>query len=349
MNPWSITTVAIGIFAGLVLSATSGFAGPYKSVRDWSVYCSNGLSCTVRTSNDAHQIYAFGFERGPEANAPVVLFLSTGLTLNEESDLVIRIDDQPELYLEIPKADFKEGVWRFVGQDVDLQILTAMRHGQKMKLKVEAAEGDREIPVSLSGVTASLLYLDEVQGRVGNQDALEAKGDGEATAATTRVHDLASVDELPVEVKRRWAATPDDCSESYDDSDLIKSYGGLAVDLKDNASLYVLPCGSPGAYNLPQVVLVYDGEDKTVRTVSLPVMGERGPTVMDIPYNTSWDDHASTLTAFFKGRGLGDCGSRQIWVLNANGYYSNFELIEERVKGNCDGKYDDWPIIWPVK
>lgn len=338
-----------GSLAVLLVLAVAGHAGPYKSVRDWGVYCSNALSCTVQTSNDDQKIYAFGFERGPAASAPVVLFLSSGLTINEESDLVIRIDDQPELYLEIPKAEFKEGVWRFAGQDDDLKILKAMRHGKKMTLQLEAAEGDLEIPVSLLGVTGSLLYLDEVQDRVGNQDALEAKGEGEPKAAATRVRDLASVEELPVEVKRRWAATPDDCSESYDDSDLIKSFGGFEVSLKDNAALYVLPCGSPGAYNLPQVVLVHDVDTKSVKTLSLPVMGKRGPTVMDIPYNTSWDDKASTLTAFFKGRGLGDCGSQQIWALNESGYYSNFELIEERIKGECDGKYDDWPVIWPVK
>jgi len=118
------------------------------------------------------------------------------------------------------------------------------------------------------------------------------------------------------------------------------------VAVEDDTQLFVVPCGLPGAYNFLHTVLLFDTGTKQVRTASLPIMGQRGPTLMDFAYNTDWDDKKSTLSAFFKGRGLGDCGSRSVWYWEG-GYYSNFELVEEYVKGNCDGKYDDWPQIWP--
>ncbi len=325
-------------------------AEPYKNVRDWYVSCTYSLTCQLYTSNSDQKIWSFGFERGPGANAPVTFFMSTNLTFNEESDLAILIDDKDWYYLEVPKAEANEGTWRFPGQDADGKLRDAMRKGRKMKIKIEAAEGDLEVKIPLSGVTGSMLFADEAQGRIGNQDALEAKGNGTPVDAITRAMELKASTDLPEAVRQHWEGLADGCSEGFEENnDLVKTYGGLEVKLKEKAALFVLPCGLPGAYNYLQVVLMFEYGTNRVRTMALPVMGQKGPTVFETAYNLYWDDKAGTLSSFFKGRGLGDCGLMQTWELDDSGFYMNFELIEERRKDNCDERYGEFPVIWPIQ
>jgi hypothetical protein len=78
-------------------------------------------------------------------------------------------------------------------------------------------------------------------------------------------------------------------------------------------------------------------------------MGTKGPTLMSTIINMSWDEKTSQLSAYAKGRGLGDCGTSSAWEWDDNGSYGNFVLVEERWKDDCDGVYDDWPLIWPVQ
>jgi hypothetical protein len=69
-------------------------------------------------------------------------------------------------------------------------------------------------------------------------------------------------------------------------------------------------------------------------------------------WNIGWDQPAKLLTAFFKGRGIGDCGSYDKWELGSGGEGLSFTLIEARVKDDCDGDdgggIENWPLVWPV-
>ncbi len=301
-------------------------------------------------TGDDKEVYGFGFLRSPKGNSEAELFLSTSLQPAPGSRVEAIFDGASgnRYTLDLARAENRQGVWYFPGQNPENALLNAMMAGNTMVLKLEVEDGNRKlVHISLSGVTGSALFMDEAQGRLGNRDALQAKGDGEPQDAKTRAAVLNSSGDLPAEVLRFWREASGNCAEGSDENqDLIADFGGLSISVEYGARLYVLPCGLPGAYNLPQTVLAFDGETKEVRTVSLPIMGQRGPTLVDYAYNTNWDDRKSTLTAFYKGRGLGDCGSRSVWYWEG-GYYSNFELVEEYIKDNCDGIYDDWPQIWP--
>ena len=341
----NVLTLTICLFLALLSHA---HAGANKEVRDWYVWCDDVLNCTMQTG-DGNEVYGFGFTRSPKANSEVSLFLSTALKPKRGSRIVAIFegDESREFVLEMSQAKFEEGVWKFPGQNPDNRLLNAMMAGKSMTLVIVTEDGDKRVPVSLSGVTGSALFMDEAQERVGNRDALQAKGDGDPKDVVTRVTLLNSTRELPSGVVNFWKQNTDYCAETLEpEQDLIEDFGGSRIGVDDGAEMYILPCGSPGAYNLPQVLLIQDVNSKQVRRLYLPVMGQKGPTLMDSPYNLNWDDRRSLLSSFFKGRGLGDCGVRSVWSWQG-GYNSNFELLEEYVKENCDGKYDDWPQIWP--
>ena len=334
----------------VLLSANSfGHAGPNKKVRDWNVWCSDVLECSAEAYQQDPVYLSFGFVRESEANAMVSPFFSSGYKLLPESHLKVVVDDEQFFTLDFESADEDEGTWYFYGQDKQQALLQAMMNGKSARLLVDAQGGKHQVDLSLSGLTAVFLFMDEAQGRVGKTDAIKAKGEGVPVNAAAGLTQLKSSAQLPPKLAAFWREQTSGCAIGWDDdSDLLADFGGLSIELKYESRLFILPCGAPGAYNLPQVVISYDLESKRSRIVSLPIMGARGPTTLDYPYNTSWDHRKSELSSFFKGRGLGDCGMQARWVWNQGGFEGNFELVEERVKDDCDGKYDDeWPVIWP--
>ncbi len=60
-------------------------------------------------------------------------------------------------------------------------------------------------------------------------------------------------------------------------------------------------------------------------------MTEAGPAADMTIWNASLD--GSRLTAFFKGRGIGDCGQISEWRIDAEA--SALFLVESRVKDEC--------------
>ncbi|MCF6322541.1 MAG: DUF1176 domain-containing protein, partial [Rhizobiaceae bacterium] len=178
--------------------------------------------------------------------------------------------------------------------------------------------------------------------------ALYAKGDKRAQEVTTRVVELKTQDDLPGPVGQLWGNKFYGCS--VDEVDIVAKYGGIRIDLVDKGRLFLLPCNFPGAYNVPYVAIAYSKTDDGARALAFPVIGNRGPTNMINAYNVEWDDKRSQLSAFFKGRGIGDCGSKQVWQWgydNNESYNSEFELLEERRKDDCDGKTGEFPLLWP--
>lgn len=165
--------------------------------------------------------------------------------------------------------------------------------------------------------------------------------------------ELLSESELPRAVKKAWSGTIDMCTEF--DGDLIKSFGGTEIaigqldEYRKTVRFYLLPCGSPAAYNTSQIGIFYHPEEKIAQVASYPQISEKGPTTVDVILNASWEAESGQLTALYKGRGLGDCGTSLIWEWNKTSFESAFVLVEQRSKDNCDGVYDEWPKVWPIQ
>jgi hypothetical protein len=291
-------------------------------------------------------IYTLGFKRGTVANARLSLLLAFEGELAKNSTLKILIPDQSfEFRVPSNVGKYEDYEYSF---DIDVaqeQLISALKSGKEIEVQVVTNDKKINSKLSLAGVVASMLFIDEVQGRVGRLDALQAKGGKPAADVVTRVSELDSKTQLPESVSLAWNNSFNECDEQEDD--VISKYGGLRIDLDEDGSLFLLPCGTPGAYNAPYIAILLDNQNNKTRDISFPILGASGPTTMDTAYNVNWNDKKSQLDAFFKGRGIGDCGSKQLWQWDGDGIFGTFELVEERVKDDCDEKFGDFPLIWP--
>ncbi|MEL6437005.1 MAG: DUF1176 domain-containing protein, partial [Pseudomonadota bacterium] len=85
---------------------------------------------------------------------------------------------------------------------------------------------------------------------------------------------------------------------------------------------------------------------------SFPIMTDNGPSVEPYAYNLGWDAEAQRLVSFFKGRGIGDCGTINEWAWEEGPFDRRLVLVSSRNKGECDGVFDmdapAWVKLWPV-
>lgn len=335
--------VIIGL---LSILPTHVLADQYKTFKDWNVVCTNGLVCWMETYPENKGIYSLGFSRGTEADAPLDLTLSFDGTPKKGSNVEIKFPGQTFGVSVLASAGtLADDEWEFPLEIERENLVAALKAGKNVAINIETDKMKINAVLSLSGVVASMLFIDETQGRVGHVDALQAKGDKAAEEVETRVSDLEEASELPEKVKTIWAGSFNECEDGEPDN--IAKHGGMRIELDNDGHLFILPCGTPGAYNQPYVAIVYDIDSKNARMVPFPTMGNRGPSSFETAYNVNWNDKKSQLDAFFKGRGIGDCGSKHIWEWDGYSYDGAFELIEERLKDDCDENFGEFPLIWP--
>lgn len=118
--------------------------------------------------------------------------------------------------------------------------------------------------------------------------------------------------------------------------------------LSENHTLYLVPCYT-GAYNVIYRVYVldkrYPDEVKPSAFAGYADgMGWYGKIQL---INAEYDKKTKTLSAFEKGRGLGDCGSVPSYRWTEYGW----RMLEYRYWGKCDGSRmpGDWPVIYRHK
>ncbi|MCV6601095.1 MAG: DUF1176 domain-containing protein, partial [Cohaesibacter sp.] len=121
-------------------------------------------------------------------------------------------------------------------------------------------------------------------------------------------------------------------------------------DAAEGGLLYSLPCGLGGAYNQPYEMFFAPNDSKQP-VIKIPFQ-RRGTVMADqempVAWNVDWALKTKSLTSFFKGRGLGDCGSLARWSLVKGDDGYAFQLEEMRVKDECDGNYAGGPDKWPL-
>ena len=133
---------------------------------------------------------------------------------------------------------------------------------------------------------------------------------------------------------------------NYDDDFMRR--GRMRAELGKTQTLYLLPCFS-GAYNIVYRVYVLDTRypDEARTSLFAGYSDETGWYGKNGLVNAEYDLKTKTLTAFEKGRGLGDCGA--IPSYQWTGY--SWRMIEYRYWGKCDGSRmpEQWPVIYRFK
>jgi hypothetical protein len=330
-------------------------AGELKTFRDWVIGCDNTRSCTalgLAPADGAGSAFVkIARAAGPAATAEVSVVVYAETT-PAAPRLRLRLDGGkgPGLPSDVLAAEF-DGQFaraRLTGADAAAVIAALL---PAKGLTVELLDGTKSLsssPVSLSGSSASLRYMDAEQGRAGGVTALVATGTAPASAVPAApaapVVTAVTMSELSPPPKRRPAGLPaanaDDCPIGMKE---------MAVTLPGDRTLWGV-CVSAGAYNFTyDFWIAGTGKPQKARfevpgAGAVMSMGEEDDFAALVNPGVSEDGFA--LSAFAKGRGIGDCGSLGEWVFDGEG----FRALTYALMDTCMGvPPDDWPVLYTAR
>jgi hypothetical protein len=223
----------------------------------------------------------------------------------------------------------------FLGEDAR-GLIDAMVAGTGISVAFTDEAGSRQYAdFSLSGLAATLLWIDERQGRVGSERVAFAPPVGLEPVG-------AAAHRLPPALLALHAESAD-CEPL---SELPHGDDVIAAQMDDGVEVYFVPC-TAGAYNF--LFRGYQGSDGGhYRVIYFAdfnyVMGWSGT---DLLFNVDYEPDSRTLFAYYKGRGVGDCGTTGRWVWA--GYA--FRMLEYTAKADCDGEGypGEFPVVYRAK
>lgn len=347
----TLTLAALSGATSTVLAAESGF----KEFKSWQVLCSQTLSCSMRQFVSNSALSSFELQRTGMPDAPVVLVVtpSDSTIVEAEGDISVQIGIDGDEPVTIPSAeidiDVNAAALSLSGDFIGTGLVNSLKNGTAAQITISRGSKTVEGEMPLAGAAASLLFIDEFQKRVGHVDAMSAKGD-KAPNPAPPVSDIRQLADFPETIRARFSAGGE-CSET---EEAMLDGNALAHKLADEQTLYVTPCGMGGAYNMPYAVFVE--AYGTISTLAFPMMQEGGPSGATVAYNLSYDFETKTFSAFFKGRGIGDCGTYNAWKLTEGAMGPQLVLVEEAFR-DCPTEFNendavdpaDWPKTWPLK
>lgn len=344
----------------LAALAGSSFAvnaadGAYKEFKSWQVSCSQTLSCSMRQFISDSPVSGFELQRRGLPEAPVALLISPSETalLEDEGEIAIAISIDGGAPVSFQNGDIavdaNAAALSLSGDVIGNGLIDSLKNGTTAKITISRGQMTAEGEIPLAGAAASLLFIDEFQKRVGHVDAMSAKGD-KAPNPPPPVSDIRRFSDFPETVRARFA----DGGECAETEEAMLDGNALAHKLAEEQTLYITPCGMGGAYNFPYAVFVevYG----TVSTLPFPTMQEGAPSATTSAFNLSYDYEAKTLSAFFKGRGVGDCGTSNEWKFAKGAMSPQLVLVEEAFR-DCPSEIDEnetidianWPKTWPLR
>jgi len=319
-----------------------------RTFRDWSVVCDNANTCSafghasegtgwirisIPAGHEGQPDVAFGFWPDDGSHA--------GTVSAEVDGKVFAASLDPNAGDDAPIGMVEAGVVR--------GLIAAMNVGQEMTVRA----GPQSVRMSLSGVAASMLWIDERQGRLGTTTALIREGDRPASAVPAApdlpvVTPAAAVSQGPYgdqagqTLPAAISALPDVVAcrgETAFNPDLQDEIVSARLDA--NTVLWSVPCGA-GAYNFSYAYFTIRPDGTNPRRLTFPSTGEP----MDLLVNAAYDPVTRVIDEFYKGRGLGDCGRITSWAWTDRG----FILASSTSMSECNGMPSEyWPSVWVTR
>jgi hypothetical protein len=312
-----------------------------KTFRDWTVACNELVRCFAETKNIAGAASDFLLRLArnrDEAKWNVILV--TG----------VEAPKQPyEIYADLDgtTVEFKgaEAAGMF-GEIIDLHLLgpeatalmAAMGPASEIGFEFIGDNGEAFAPrFSLSGLSASLLWIDEKQGRIGSP-----REAGDLPAGLEPAAVAAGGSELPEEVM----ITHNREGECEAPEDLPNGNEFITIPLTDTRTMYLVPCYA-GAYNFAHAAYVME-ESRVKRHWFADYDEFGGWQATDIIVNPDWEGGGlGRLAMFNRGRGIGDCGSTGLWQVSEG----RLRMLKFTYKGDCDGEGEagEFPVVYEAE
>lgn len=378
--------------ASLLLVAPGPAAAEFDRIDygDWSVRCNEKNYCIAETggSGSNGEPFRLKVERGAKPGAQVFVTLRPKTPL--ETGLRARIEiegDEDNVGFFGKAAKIYTGNEMTFGGDADRDLIENLRLGQEASVQIEygGSIGTITYEVSLSGITHALLKIDEVQGRIGRQDAIVAWGGLPPEKATGVAAAPASA---PAPAPAQAAQAPAEDlpppimpSQETNNSGLDRGARGQVYavnELPDEIQMMgsrTLDCQL--AETVPAFGAQYYAEgDVETWVVPCQMADVNVPYYMatHVPFDPSLDEwkefetppgfnqpnHALVNNLFFdpdSGQVTGttysspnyDCGTFERHEIDAES--GNYTLIEYLEKSDCDGitgPPEGWPLSWTI-
>lgn len=330
------------------LFVASAHADPLqKTFSDWQVTCNNLNFCVARSMTG---------ENG------LVMTLSRHAGENDRP--LLRIDYGSRYSGALPGGSLKENLLidqRRLNPDLKHWAVEAHHIATSHTISVDeflaqVLDADNlqltfqpQATLSLHGLKAALLLIDDVQGRVNSQSAWVKRGERLQVPPEPAAPKLAppptpaalTADETRDLIDyATWRINTESCS-----LDPMRREVSVSP-LTDDKALLLVSC-EMGAYNVIDLAFeVTRRQPWTARGLMLtlpfapPGKSEKPMELV----NAQFDAAKGELYTWAKGRGLGDCGIASRWRFNGE----EFVLAEYAEESSCDlwHSSDDWPTLW---
>lgn len=317
--------VAAALFLIALSADAAGKAPVAFTHNDWELACDNTLTCR-----------AAGYQTDSGESQPVSMLITRAAGLNTALDIQLQVGDDDGV-----KGPLRFKVGKAALSDLDAgtasfnegQIRAVLPELLKSDEATVTANGGKKWTLSLAGLNAVLLKMDEAQGRLGTPGALVRKGAKPESSVLPPVP-------IPVlNVVKPPKARPgddmlaarifpsldlNDALAQCNNQDKVSAKSIEVHRLNDRKVLLSLGCGV-GAYNY--ATLLWLANDKPpYAPVSLEANGE-------------FDDKDASVTSSMKGRGIGDCWSTETWHFNGKDFVSTGATGDGMCRGFAGGAW----------
>lgn len=321
-------------FCALLAASAPVFAAPSAPFpfthHDWTLACDNTRTCR-----------AAGYQQDEGDAAPVSVLLTRAAGPGQRVDAQLLLgqydEDSPrppaQAQLQINGKDL--GRLQLQGGGATLSaaqtdaLLTALPRSSRI---VVIGNGQQRWTLSDRGASAVLLKMDEFQARLGTTGALMRKGSASedkvlpalpvpvvtlAKLAPVRPGDAALAQSPALRAALRSATPGDDCSAISTEGDpLISEPQELSVTRLSKDKVLVSTLCWRAAYN---------------EGYGFWVANDKAPFQPVLVTTSGTDNDGSTISAWQKGRGLGDCGWTADWGWDGK----RFVATSEATSGLC--------------
>lgn len=341
-------------------AATTVVKSESRTFRDWYAVCDNGNLCSAYTGGSTGWILV-QMEPGPEGQPTVRVGMWPDGGDALKTPVTLIIDGRRHATTAGPE-DTSSAI--LPGAEA-VAVISELAAGRAVSL----SSGDETIDLPVAGVSASLLWFDERQGRLGTETALIRKGSGPSSTVPA-APDLPAIAAAQAVSQTGFDTPLDPLNADENTASAVPSAAlealpavkqcreGTAFNaniqkavtasrLNATTELWGIPCES-GAYNISYAYYLTGSQGAGPRLANFPgVDGPSFPTGEDGDNgwltNPVYDPATRTLTAFAKARGLGDCGVAQSWTWTGQA----FVLNREQVMSDCWGMVSDfWPTTF---
>ncbi|SLM61408.1 MULTISPECIES: DUF1176 domain-containing protein [Dickeya] len=333
---------------------SAGYPAPVQKVfRHWQVTCNNLNDCDIR-NNDPYLRVTLKREAGAQGK------ISLDFDLADKRQALYLDGARFALAQPAWQTDEEEGAFYVHTEQLDViqQFVQAAKNARRLTLSEASAQGsNQDESISLNGLNAALLLVDERQGRLDNRSALLKVGNGDVSQvpaapigqeihpAYTQPPPLTNGKALinAVIKAKKTLLEEEDCGLSKEARQLSE-----AEPLTHDLALVMLNCGV-GAYQSSSLLFITprnNPQAAQLLELTRPIrpLNSREEKIRWFT-EADYDPESGMLYHSVKGRGIADCGESGQWVFDGK----TFQLVAYNYQPECNGgQPGDWPSVWAM-